>query len=186
MLPSWAALSLYNDTKRCCYSLVEVQCFRPLLSNNALCVCEYVWSNCWELLHLIFFFTQPQTRFGFGACKGQPEPDLWNDRKIAVAPLLFHGCLNAHKAHLQAAVNSEPGGYGAGDQGGKFWALHGSGCSYRLGSADSHGCVCKAKESKAGFLGLLLQQLWWIHNFICYQQSLVTQTQFSGKPALLQ
>lgn len=56
MLPSWAALSLYNDTKRCCYSLVEVQCFRPLLSNNALCVCEYVWSNCWELLHLILFF----------------------------------------------------------------------------------------------------------------------------------
>lgn len=37
-----------------------------------------------------------------------------------MATLLFHGCLNAHKAHLQATVNSEPGGYGAGDQGGKF------------------------------------------------------------------
>lgn len=152
---------------------------------HCVCVsmCEAIAESCFISY---YFFTQPQTRFGFGACKGQPEPDLWNDRKIAVAPLLFHGCLNAHKAHLQAAVNSEPGACGAGDQGGKFWALHGSGCSYRLGSADSHGCVCKAKESKAGFLGLLLQQLWWIHNFICYQQSLVTQTQFSGKPAHLQ
>lgn len=86
MLANWSAFCLCNGSKWCSYSLERVSCFRPLLWNNALCV----WSNHWDFLHLSSpcLPAQTQPRFGFGACKGQPAPNLCSDTKIAAATLL--------------------------------------------------------------------------------------------------
>lgn len=79
----------------------------------AVCKCEAIAQTCF----ILGFFTQPQTTFGCWACKGQPEPNLWKGRKTAVNALLFHGCLNTHRAHSQVAVSSEPGEFRAGEFG---------------------------------------------------------------------
>lgn len=116
-----------------------------------MCTCEAIAETCfisiWVLISFIYLFipTQTQTRSGFGACKGQPAPNLCNDMKIAVAALLFHGCLSAHGAHLQLTVISEPGGFRAGDQGGEL-ALTMALFAVTLEMTDSHGCV---REEKA-------------------------------------
>lgn len=84
---------------------------------------------------------QSQPRFGFGACRGQPAPNLCSDTEIAVATLLSHG----------AGVHTE--------------------LSCRLLSLlwlslqfSSWKCLIQVvvwgKKSKARFLGLALQMLW--------------------------
>lgn len=111
-----------------------------------MCKCEAIAQTCF----ISSFFAQPQTTFGCGARKGQPEPNLWNGRKIAVAALLFHGCLNAHRARSQVAVSSEPGEFRAGDQGGAFGLCTAVSVVIILEMADSCGCARK-KKAVLGF-----------------------------------
>lgn len=127
--------------------------------------CVYVWSNRWDLLHLdflssfFFFLTHAQTRFGRGACKRQPAPNLCNDTKIAVAALLFHGCLSAHRAALHVAVISKTWRIQGWRSGRKTWPYRGTHCIYHLGN-DWFTWLCEVKESNARSLGLILQMLW--------------------------